>query len=186
MELKQALYGRRSVRAYSPEPVDRAVIAELIDAAIQAPSGMNRQPWAFGVVCDRQALADLDAKAKAHLLSILTDDSPMAGYRSRLEQDDFHLFYGAPALVVIYTKPNGVTANVDTCLAAQNLMLAAYERGLGSCWIGFSMFYLGTPAAAAELGIPEGYAPAASIILGRPATDVPPVPRETPEILFDR
>ena len=186
MELKQAIYGRRSVRAYSDQPVPRAVVGELIDAATQAPSGMNRQPWAFGVVTDRAALVDLDAKAKAHLLSVLTEDSPMAGYRTRLEQPEFNLFYGAPALVVIYTKPTGVTANVDACLAAQNLMLAAYERGLGTCWIGFAMFYLGTPAAAAEINIPDGYAAAAAIIVGYPAHDVPPVPREAPEILFDR
>ncbi|MGE5261234.1 MAG: nitroreductase family protein, partial [Actinomycetota bacterium] len=47
MELLQAIYGRRSVREYSGEPVDDAALRKLIDAAVQAPSAINKQPWSF-------------------------------------------------------------------------------------------------------------------------------------------
>lgn len=186
MELKQALWGRRSVRAYTGEPVDRAVLDALIEAAVQAPSGMNRQPWAFGLITSPEALAALDDQAKAYLLSVITDDSPIAGYRDTLGREDFHLFYGASALVVIYTKPGGASASIDVCLAAQNLMLAAYEQGLGSCWIGFAQPYLNSAAARQAMGVPEGYEAVAPLIVGKPAQDFPAPGRQAPEILYTR
>ena len=186
MELKQAIWGRRSVRAYSGEAVDRATLDALIEAAIQAPNGMNRQPWAFGLIAEPAALAELDAQAKAHLLAQITDDSPIAHYRDTLSREDFHLFYGAPALIVIYTKPGGASASVDVCLAAQNLMLTAYEQGLGTCWIGFAQPFLNAPQTRAAMGVPEGYEAVAPIIVGRPAADFPRPERQTPEIIYSR
>ena len=52
MELLQAINERRSVREYTDEPVSDAVVRELIDAALQAPSAINQQPWCFVVVKD--------------------------------------------------------------------------------------------------------------------------------------
>jgi hypothetical protein len=49
----EAIYRRRSVRAYTGEPLTEDVVRELLDAAIQAPSAMNAQPWAFIIVQDR-------------------------------------------------------------------------------------------------------------------------------------
>ena len=68
MELLQAIHGRRSVREFTDEPVSEAVLHELIDAAIQAPSAINQQPWCFVVVTDQALLARISDHAKAHLL----------------------------------------------------------------------------------------------------------------------
>ncbi len=73
--------------------------------------------------------------------------------------------------------------NVEDCsLAAQNLMLAAYAAGLGSCWIGFAQRWLGTPAGKAALALPASHVPVAPIIVGHPKSLPQPVPRKAPDI----
>jgi len=186
MELMEAIRGRRSVRAFAATPLDRAVVEQLLDAAVQAPTGMNCQPWAFGVVQGVEAVAELGQRAKAHLLAGLDDASPLARYRERLSQPDFHLFYGAPAVVVIYGKPDGVTTAADTAMAAQNLMLAAYGLGLGTCWIGFAHGYLEQPEVKAEMGVPAAYKVAAPLAVGHPVEAAPPVDKRPPEIVYWR
>jgi nitroreductase len=186
MDLLEAIYTRRSVRAFDPLPVPADVLRQLLSAAVQAPSGMNRQPWAFGVLTGVAAVRDLGDRAKAHLLANIADDSPLAVYRERLAQTDFQLFYGAPAAVVIYGKPEGVTTQTDCALAAQNLMLAACALGWGTCWVGFSHGYLDLPEVKAGLGVPADYRVAAPLALGRPAVPIPAVPKAPPEIVFWR
>ncbi|MFA9387488.1 MAG: nitroreductase family protein, partial [Methyloceanibacter sp.] len=68
MELLDAINGRMSVREYTEEPVNDAVLRELIEAAIEAPSAINQQPWAFIVVKDRECLTRISDRAKTHLL----------------------------------------------------------------------------------------------------------------------
>ena len=70
MELLQAIHGRRSVREFTDEPVSDATLHELIDAAIQAPSAINQQPWCFVVVQEQALLARISDQAKAHLLRL--------------------------------------------------------------------------------------------------------------------
>jgi len=64
MDLKQAIYGRRAVRDYTTEPLDEETIRHLIEAAIQAPSAVNQQPWSFCVVRDKALLARISHEAK--------------------------------------------------------------------------------------------------------------------------
>jgi nitroreductase len=68
MELSAAIYTRRSAREYTAQPVDDKTIRELIDAAVQAPSAVNRQPWSFCVVRDKALLTRISRAAKAHIL----------------------------------------------------------------------------------------------------------------------
>jgi len=184
MELMDAIAARRSVRAYAPEALDRATLEKLIGAAIQAPTGMNVQPWAFGVIVGAEKLKGYGDRAKAALLASLDQMPALGHYRDMLSDPNYHLFYGAPAIVVIYAKPTSPIARVDCALAAENLMLAAADMGLGTCWIGFSEGFFSAPEVKAELGVPEEYQAVAPLIVGRPAGPVNPVPRNAPEILF--
>ena len=59
MELKDAIYSRRSVRKYTDKIVDKETINELINAAVKAPSAMNAQPWVFYVIQDKDLLKEL-------------------------------------------------------------------------------------------------------------------------------
>jgi nitroreductase len=70
----------------------------------------------------------------------------------------------------------------DCALAAENLMLAAFARGLGTCWIGFSQSYLNTPRGKEALGLPNGCAPVAPIIVGHPKGVTSAVPRRDPDL----
>jgi nitroreductase len=181
MELLQAINGRRSVREYSPEPVDDALLCKLIDAAVQAPSAINKQPWCFIVVKRTELLAKISDKAKAHMLKVSLN-APADPIHDMLSDPKFNIFYHAPVLIVIATTEPTDWAVEDCALAAQNLMLAAYEAGLGTCWIGFAQHWLGTPEGKAALALPATYLPVAPIIVGHPRRKPPPVPRKAPNI----
>ena len=182
MELDEAIVGRRSVRSYARAPVDQDLIARLIDAATHAPSAMNEQPWSFTVVRDQKVLDRISAQAKVHMLERLVADPHGERLRAHLLAPEFHIFYHAPVLIVICATNPGAWVVEDCALAAENLMLAAYAAGLGSCWVGFAQSYLQTPQGKAVLGLPDSWVPAAPIIVGHSAALAAPVPRNPPEV----
>lgn len=186
MEIETALWQRRSLRDYDGRPVDLSILHHLIDAAIQAPSAINEQPWTFTVVRDAVLLDRLSRDAKAHVLLSLSSEgsagSPSDHFHQILSDPAFHIFYHAPVLIVISAQASGSWVTEDCAMAAQNLMLAACGSGLGSCWIGFAQRYLNTPEGKQALGIPETWVPVAPIIVGYPRTPPAPVPRKPPTI----
>jgi nitroreductase len=184
MELMEAIEKRRSVRAYKPDNVEREKIEKLIHAAVMAPTGMNAQPWAFGVIQDTAMLADLNARTKAFLVSKADEWPWLDRYLEHFKDPEHSVFYGAPALVTIYAKNDSPIAQIDCCLAAENLMLATTDLGLGTCWMGFVGFILNTPEANKELGVPEGYKAVAPIAVGYPAAEMPLPERNEPEIIY--
>ena len=185
MELMDAIYKRRSVRAYADKNVDKATVMTLIKAAIQAPSALNAQPWTFAVIQGSARLKQYSDRAKSHVLESLNPESPLFSHRDMLTNPDFNIFYDASTLVIICAKPvAALNAGEDCCLAAQNLMLAACGMGLGTCPIGFARPWLNLPEVKHELGIPDDYAPVFPVIVGFPKGDPPPVARKEPEILF--
>ncbi len=184
MKLQDAILGRRSVREYTDEAVDEPTIRRLIAAAVLAPNAVNQQPWTFAIVRERNRLDRIARAAKAHMLGAMPAGLHSAHFQSVLGDPDFDIFHRAPALIVISASAPGPWIVEDCALAAQNLMLAAFADGLGTCWIGFSQSYLNTPEGKAALGIPEAWIPVAPIIVGRPKAPAPPVPRKEPEILW--
>jgi len=107
----QCLKTRRSNRRYTPEPVPREVLEDVVDCARLAPSGRNVQPWEFVVVTDaetRERLAEL------------------ATYGKFIAQ--------APACIVVLCRRGGHDVE-DGSAATTNLCNAARAHGLGSCWI---------------------------------------------------
>jgi nitroreductase len=181
MELLDAINGRRSVREYTDEPVGDDAIRELIDAAIKAPSAINQQPWCFVVVRQASLLRRISDQAKAHLLKVSLG-APAHPFRDMLTDPKFHIFYHAPVLVVIAACEPTDWAVEDCALAAGNLMLAAYGKGLGTCWIGFAQHWLSTADGKTALGVPSAYIPVAPIVVGHPRRSPAPVPRKTPNI----
>uniref|UniRef100_B0T0M8 Nitroreductase n=1 Tax=Caulobacter sp. (strain K31) TaxID=366602 RepID=B0T0M8_CAUSK len=168
MTVTNAIRARRAHRDYLDKPVARSQVAALIETATWAPSGMNAQPWRFVVVDDPGALAALAAQAKARLLA--AGDAAPAVLSEMLARPEFHIFYNAPVLVVICATTTDDMAGKDCCLAAQTLMLAAHDEGLGTCWIGLAESWLSTPEGKRALGLDETDRPIAPLILGWPAT----------------
>jgi nitroreductase len=186
MELKEAIRTRRSVRRYSSDPVPEKVVKELLELAAWAPSGMNTQPWLYVVIEGRDYLKDLSDKCRAYILEIMDEMPALENYRAMLSNPDFNLFYGAPVLVLIYGNQNAFTYTNDCTMAALNLMLAAWDKGIGSCWIGFAKAYCGTPEFKAGLKVPPEYQLVAPVILGHPADPPGQVARKEINVTFHK
>jgi len=182
VDLDKAIYGRRSIREYTVHAVDEPTIRRLIDAAVHAPNAVNEQPWTFTVVRDQDLLDRISHEAKSYLLANLTEGLQSDRYRTLLRDPSFQIFYHAPVLILISGTAPGPWVGEDCALAAENLMLAAYGVGLGTCWIGFARSYLNTPEGKNALGLPETAVPVAPVILGHPKTLPAPVARKEPEI----
>lgn len=182
MQITDAIYRRRAVRAYTGEPVRKEIIEALIEAAIQAPSAMNRQDWRFTVVRDGKLLDRVSRGAKAYLLEHLPPDGAEYGLGEMLADPEFQIFYHAPVLILISAASDSAWAVEDCALAAQNLMLAACAHGLGSCWIGFAQAWLQLPEGKAALGLADACKPVAPIIIGHPQSVPSPVERKTAQI----
>jgi nitroreductase len=182
-DLLGAVYGRRAIRAFTPQPVDRTTLESLIAAAVQAPSSMGLQPWSFVIVEGAERLKTFSAEAKSRYV-------PPKGVtisehaRMTLDDPDVNIFHDAPVLVVICAVNDDPQSVEDCSLAAQNFMLAAYGAGLGTCPIGFSRPWLRMAEAKRELGIPAGYVPAFPLVLGYPAEKPAPPGRRAPEVIF--
>jgi nitroreductase len=136
MDIDEAISGRRSVREYTTQAVDGQTIYRLINAAILAPNAVNQQPWIFTVVRDQGLLDHISRDAKSHMLMTMPASPHSDHFRSLLNEPNFKIFYRAPVLILISAEAQGPWIIEDCALAAENLMLAAYAAGLGTCWIG--------------------------------------------------
>ncbi|MCD6512806.1 MAG: nitroreductase family protein [Thermoplasmata archaeon] len=171
---------RRSIRRYKGDEIPPDIIERIIDAGRYAPSAENRQPWRFIVVTDRQFISELSDVIKRNIDYILRRKRKFRKKYKELEEEDtlFFLnavrnssrdiiFYNAPAVIFVLTQPKAF--NLESCAAAaQNMMLAAWSMGIGSCWIGFAKFLELDKEYMEKLGVPEGYEIAACISFGYP------------------
>ena len=179
-----AIYARRSTRNYSTQPVSENQIKVLIDAAIQAPSAMNKQPWAFLIIQNPTILNRISEAAKKNLLKMPEwRDHPERGHIP-LNNPQFDIFYGATTLVVICAKNEAGFSPVGDCyLAAQNLMLAAQALGLSTCPIGFARDVLDENAWREELLISDDYDPVLPIIVGYATAAMPRTERAPARVI---
>jgi nitroreductase len=184
MELMEAIRARRAVRDFKPDTLERSQIEAVIAAGAQAPSAMNLQPWLFAVIQGADVLRAYSDRAKAHLLATIDTDSPLATYRPHLADPAYNIFYGAPAAIIVCARNRDPQAIEDSCLAAQNLMLAAWGIGLGTCWIGFARPWLSSPATLAELRLPPTSVPVAPIVIGKPRSLPVVTPRRPAEVIW--
>lgn len=181
MELYEALKNRRAIREYTTDPVSNKDIRALIDIAVQAPSAMNLQPWAFAVIEGRDRLHQLSQRIRPFVIDRLPANSPLAAH---LADPQFEIFHWAPALIMICAKNEEPQSAEDCCLAAENLMLAAHAVELGTCWIGLSRPWLNQASIKQELGIRPDLVIIAPIIVGHPQQQPLPTPRERAEIIW--
>jgi nitroreductase len=186
MDLFETIYTRRAIRKFSDAAVDRNTILGLVDAAIHAPSALDLQPWGFFVVQDPAVLKRISTSAKAFILNSASSLNKRVELKDALADPSFDIFYSAPVLVMICAdgSSEAEAALEDCCLAAENFMLAAHAKGLGTCWIGLATPWLNTVSAKAELGLPERWRPVAPLILGEPAHLPPPPRRKEPKIIW--
>ncbi len=116
-ETLEIIRTRRSIRKFRPEPIPRDTLDAVIRAGLCAPSGKNRQTPLIIAVTDPQVIHRL-SQTNSRILG--TENDP---------------FYGAPAVLVVLAEKFWPTYVYDGSLVMGNLMLAAHDLGLGSCWI---------------------------------------------------
>lgn len=181
VDVFDAIYERRAVRSFKHRPVGADLVSRLLDAAVQAPSAMNLQPWAFAIVQDAALLQRLSDRSKQLVLAAMPADAPPA-HRAMIEDASSSLFYDAGTVIVVCSQL-GAQHVEDCCLAAQNLMLAAHGLGLATCPIGLLREAMNEPPFRSELGIPDDHTAVMPIAVGfaRGRTVAPP--RREPRIL---
>lgn len=181
--LMEAIFYRRAVRSYAAREVDEELVRQLLLAAVQAPSAMNQQPWAFAVIHGRKRLRDLSERAKLHLVGSFPTSFELRPRSELYENPSYDLFHHAGTLVVIYAMQGRLNPSEDCCLAAENLMLAAYGLGLATCPIGFARSWFDLLEIKRELGVPEHYSAVMPITLGYPAGLTDPTSRDEPNVV---
>ena len=183
----EALKSRRSIRSFEEKAVPESAIQMLLEAATYAPSAINIQPWKFTIVTNKAEMKSFSDTAKQALLQTLPDvaDEGLERLKSALRNPQYNIFYGAPLLVFISGAQSQFAVN-DCSMAAQNMMLAAYTLGMGSCWIGTAALSANTPKGKTDLGVPEDNQVYAAIIFGYPKGGFPKAPEKRPAQVLKR
>ncbi len=171
---------RRSIRDYQDTPVPTDLVTELLEKAALAPSSGNNQPWKFIIIGDRDLIRRLSDESKKNLVSDIqkNPEHPSRRYEAVLTNPDFNTFFNAPCLVIIAGPSDLYSTRVDCALFAAYFMLAAADRGLGSCWINLGS-HIRDPKLKGEIGLPDDHMIVAPIILGWPRA-IPPAPGRKP------
>ncbi|MGO9829195.1 MAG: nitroreductase family protein [Myxococcaceae bacterium] len=186
-----AISGRRAIRSFMSDVLDERTVRRLLEAAVQAPTAMHLEPWAFLVIQDKGLLRNLSERAKALWPAELTQQQrhhqatlpETSGFAQRLADPDFNLFYDAGTLIAIGSIVQGVFAQADCWLAAENLMLEAYALGLGTCCIGSAVGALNSQQTRLELDLPAEFSVVAPIIVGVPREVPAQTPRKPPRVV---
>jgi len=163
MDLFEALHTRRSIRAFTADPVSEADLTEVLRAAMAAPSAGNGQPWHFVVIDDR---AVLDAIPAIHPHAAMVRTAPMA--------------IAVVAELALEKYPGFGYWTLDCSAAVENLMLAARGLGLGTVWCGIYPRPERMEGLAGLLALPEGTTPHALVVIGHPAQEFKRVDRFKP------
>ncbi len=183
----EAIKSRRAIRSYEDKPVPEQVIQTMLEAATYAPTAINVQPWKFTIITNREEMKRFSESSKKAILQSLPDvaDEGLERFKSAMKNPQFNMFYGAPLVVFISGAQSQFAVN-DCSMAAQNMMLAAYTFGIGSCWIGGATPYANAPSGKAELGIPDDHQVYAAIIFGYPKGGFPNAPEKHPPQILKR
>ena len=176
----RALKGRRSVRKYRPDPVPDKDLAAILEAARWAPSPHNSEPWRFVVLRTRGAKERLAAAMGQRWVQDLAGDGWTAEAIERELRVSRRRITEAPIVVVACLVDEGLDQYPDPKrqlaeqlmaahslgAAVQNVMVGAYARGLGTCWMCAPLF---CPEVVLEaLGLPADFKPQGLITLGYP------------------
>ena len=156
MDINDAIYHRRSIRKYqSGFKIPETDLKQILEAAMYAPSAMNKQPWEFFIATDTD------------LLSKIQTTHPHAPF----------LCDAGTAIVVCNNleREHSGMGIIDVSLAAQNILLTAYSLGYGACYC--SVYPKGTKIFQNLLKLPEHIEPIGMIVIGQSAE---PLPTTTP------
>lgn len=173
-QMEHLLRARRSIRSYKPRPVEREVLAKLIDIARFAPSASNRQPVSWLVIQDATEVQRLAGLVVDWIRAGLPVQLPAA--QRNLQRFVSHWDSGldvicrsAPHVIVACAPQDNPGAATDCAIALTYLELAAPSFGLGACWGGFfNAAARQWPPLQEALGLPEGHVACGAMLIGYP------------------
>ncbi len=171
------------MRNYLGKPVSMDIIRNIIGESILAPSAGNKQPWKFVVVRKREMIDRISADCKRNFLGRIAanPDDPAKKYEKILQNEAFHVFYHAPAVVFIVGEKQVKNLLADCALAASYFMFSATSKGLGTCWVNFGREL--SPDLRKELEIADNLEIVVPLALSYPKK-IPAIPfRKEPQIL---
>lgn len=183
-ETLKTIYQRRAVRKYKEQDVPRQLVEDVISAGRMAPSAMNRQPWKFYVVTNRNlihsfssgiakiALKELKRASLKDIIKMTLSSFHLAKMIDFLSTSD-HIFHNAPVVIFITAPRSNEWAPLDVGMCAQNIMLAAKAMELDTCPVGFGKFVMQTKDYY-KLNIPDTETVLLSVVLGY-GDEQPPV-----------
>ena len=157
-EVLKAMKTRRSIRKYKPEQITDEQLDAILEAGTYAATGMGKQSPVIVVVQKPELIAKL-SKMNAAVMGSSNDP-----------------FYGAPTVLIVLADPEIGTYHEDGSLVMGNLMLAAEDLGLGSCWIQGRLRMTPNDTTTEDylrdlLGYPADYRLEATLSLGMPAEE---------------
>jgi coenzyme F420-0:L-glutamate ligase / coenzyme F420-1:gamma-L-glutamate ligase len=187
---------RRSIRAFTSDAVDRALLDTLVEAACVAPAPHHSRPWRFVVIDTEAAKTALALGMGERWRADLVADGVAAARVDELVQSSHTKITNAPALVLACLTWDGLDRYPDETrqraewgmallslgAAVENLMLGATHAGLASCWVAAPIF---CPEEARDaLALPHDWLPHALVLVGYPETSYvarvrPPIPLES-------
>lgn len=169
-----AIMERRSVRQYSDTPVSHDTLALIVQCGINAPSGMNQQPWEVRVVEDASFITETTELFKEANPEMVSKD---ANFKN--------MYRNAPNIIVVAT-PEGKGA-LDAGLLGENMAIAAKSLGLGTCFLGGPVGFLYTEAGKPyleKLDLPEGYTISYILAIGYPEESPEAKPRDEGKVKY--
>ena len=170
------IMARRSIRKYLDKPVEHEKLEVILKCGINAPSGMNRQPWIVRVVEDQKLIADVT--------EVFKQENPEQVAR---DKDFKNMFRNAPNLICVCTPANG-GGELDAGLLGENMMLAAQSMGLGTCCLGGPVRFLLSNEKCKffleRLDIPADYKLNYILAIGYPDEQPEAKPRDTSKVKY--
>ena len=171
-----SIMARRSIRKYLDKPVEHEKLELIARAGINAPSGVNRQPWIVRVVEDQKLIAEVTEVYKQENAEQVKRD-----------KDFKNMFRNAPNLICVCTPANG-GGELDACLLGENIMLAAQSLGLGTCCLGGPVRFLLSNEKCKffldRLDIPSDYKLNYIIAIGYPDEQPDAKPRDASKVKY--
>ena len=196
MDIQIAIQTRRSVRKYKSTPVPRELVIEILEAANLAPSATNRQPWEFVVVhrsyldrleetlkdAFRERVGGVGEEAMRRAIKDLSLPEEESGDRLKALGTFYRTLGGAPVAIGVclprekdpWVSKNNIS---DSAAAIENLLLAAWDKGIGTCWMTGPLKGRGDMIAA-FLGVPPDRELVAIVTLGYPDHQPPMPPKK--------
>ena len=175
-EVINTIMARRSVRKYLEKPVEHEKLEAVVRCGINAPSGMNKQPWLVRVVEDQQLLSAVNEVYKAKNADAVSRD---ANFKN--------MFRNAPNIICVCTPAKG-GGELDAGLLGENMMIAAQSLGLGTCCLGGPVRFLNSEPEAKffldRLDIPADYQLNYIIAIGYPDEQPDAKPRDESKVKF--